>query len=112
VQRKPGKPGRTLGLTTGWALKMSLQRYGVEMLAGCHYEAIDDAGLHLTVDNQSRVLAADTIVLCAGQESERGLFDALCAKDVTPALIGGAEAAGELDALRAIDQGMRCAFGL
>lgn len=112
VQRKPGKPGRTLGLTTGWALKMSLQRYGVEMLAGCHYEAIDDAGLHLTVDNQSRVLAADTIVLCAGQESERGLFDALCAKDVTPTLIGGAEAAGELDALRAMDQGMRCALGL
>lgn len=112
VQRKPGKPGRTLGLTTGWALKMSLQRYGVEMLAGCHYEAIDDAGLHLTVDNQPRVLAADTIVLCAGQESERDLFDALCAKDVTPALIGGAEAAGELDALRAIDQGMRCALAL
>ncbi|MFZ3221765.1 MAG: NADPH-dependent 2,4-dienoyl-CoA reductase [Rugosibacter sp.] len=112
VQRKPGKHGRTLGLTTGWALKMSLQRYGVEMLAGCHYEAIDDKGLHLTVDNQACALAADTIVLCAGQESERGLFDALCAKDVTPALIGGAEEAGELDALRAIDQGMRCALGL
>lgn len=112
VQRKPGKPGRTLGLTTGWALKMSLQRYGVEMLAGCQYDAIDDVGLHLTVDNQARVLAADTIVLCAGQESERGLFDALCAKGVTPALIGGAEEAGELDALRAIDQGMRCALAL
>lgn len=112
VQRKPDKPGRTLGLTTGWALKMSLQRYGVEMLAGCQYETIDDAGLHLTMDNQARVFAADTIVLCAGQESERGLFDALCAKGVTPALIGGAEAAGELDALRAIDQGMRCALTL
>lgn len=112
VQRKPDKPGRTLGLTTGWALKMSLQRYGVEMLAGCQYESIDDAGLHLTVNNQARVLAADTIVLCAGQESERGLFDALHAKGITPTLIGGAEAAGELDALRAIDQGVRCALAL
>lgn len=112
VQRKPDKPGRTLGLTTGWALKMSLQRYGIEMLAGCQYEAIDDAGLHLTVNNQARVLAADTIVLCAGQESERRLFDALCMQGVRPAIIGGAEEAGELDALRAIDQGMRCALVL
>jgi len=112
VQRKPDKPGRTLGLTTGWALKMSLQRYGVEMLAGCQYESIDDAGLHLTVNSQARVLAADTIVLCAGQESERGLFEALHAKGITPTLIGGAEAAGELDALRAIDQGVRCALTL
>ncbi|MES2236422.1 MAG: NADPH-dependent 2,4-dienoyl-CoA reductase [Pseudomonadota bacterium] len=110
VQRKPDKPGRTLGLTTGWALKASLQRYGVEMLAGCHYERIDDAGLHLTVNGEAQVLAADTIVLCTGQETERSLFEALCALGVTPDLIGGADEAAELDALRAIDQGMRCAL--
>ncbi|HEY8855885.1 MAG TPA: NADPH-dependent 2,4-dienoyl-CoA reductase, partial [Rugosibacter sp.] len=112
VQRKPDKPGRTLGLTTGWALKISLQRYGVEMFSGCQYEAIDDAGLHLMVNNQPHVLAADHIVLCAGQESERSLFEALCMQGATPAIIGGAEEAGELDALRAIDQGIRCALAL
>lgn len=74
MQRKPDKPGRTLGLTTGWALKASLQRYGVQMLAGCHYERIDDAGLHLTVNGKAQVLVADTIVLCTGQETERSLF--------------------------------------
>jgi len=112
VQRKPGKPGRTLGLTTGWALKMSLQQHGVSFLAGCQYDAIDDEGLHLTVENQARVLAADTIVLCAGQESEQQLFLALRANGITPALIGGAKEAGELDALRAIDEGTRCAVNL
>ncbi|MCK9989169.1 MAG: 2,4-dienoyl-CoA reductase (NADPH2) [Rugosibacter sp.] len=112
VQRKPGKPGRTLGLTTGWALKMGLQKYGVEMLVDCRYERIDGHGLHLTVNAQPQVLAADTIVLCAGQASERGLFADLTARGVMPALIGGAQEAGELDALRAIDQGMRCALAL
>ncbi len=110
VQRKPDKPGRTLGLTTGWALKATLQRNGVEMLSGCRYERIDDAGLHIAIDNQARLLEADTIVVCAGQESERSLFDELCALDVQPDLIGGADLAAELDALRAIDQGTRLAL--
>lgn len=112
VQRKPGKPGRTLGLTTGWALKMSLQKYDVKMLTDCRYEKIDGEGLHLTVNAQPQVLAADTIVLCAGQTSERSLFAELTAHGVAPLLIGGAQEAGELDALRAIDQGMRCALAL
>lgn len=112
VQRKAEKPGRTLGLTTGWALKETLQRNGVKMLAGCHYERIDDAGLHVTIDNQPQLLEADTIVICAGQESERGLFDELRALGVKADAIGGAELAAELDALRAIDQGTRLALAI
>jgi len=112
VQRKPDKPGRTLGLTTGWALKEILQRNGVKMLSGCRYDGIDDAGLHVTIDGQAQLLPADTIVICAGQESERGLHDELRALGVNVATIGGAELAAELDALRAIDQGTRLALTL
>ncbi|WP_194726083.1 NADPH-dependent 2,4-dienoyl-CoA reductase [Noviherbaspirillum malthae] len=110
LQRKPEKPGRTLGLTTGWALKSSLAQSHVEMLSGCEYLQIDDAGLHLTVNGKPRLLEVDNIIICAGQESERGLADELSALGIKLSIIGGAELAAELDALRAIDQGTRLAM--
>ena len=41
---------------------------GVNMLAGVSYEKIDDQGLHLKVDGESRLLDVDNVVVCAGQE--------------------------------------------
>ena len=48
-------------------------------------------------------------MVCAGQESVRSLYDDLVARDPqrTVHLIGGADVAAELDAKRAIEQGMR-----
>ena len=54
----------------------------------------------------------DNIVLCAGQDSENALLAELRALGLTPDLIGGAELAAELDALRAIDQGTRLGLAL
>jgi 2,4-dienoyl-CoA reductase (NADPH2) len=48
-------------------------------------------------------------VVCAGQEERRDLQADLEAAGMTVHLIGGADKAGELDALRAIEQGMRLA---
>jgi len=110
LQRKPEKPGRRLGVTTGWVLRLELQKAGVKMIGGCGYERIDDDGLHITVGGERQVLPADTVVICAGQESERGLFDELNALGVAADIIGGAERTGELDAVRAIDQGVRLAM--
>jgi 2,4-dienoyl-CoA reductase (NADPH2) len=110
LQRKPGKPGRTLGVSTGWALKIGLARQQVRMLSGCSYERIDDAGLHLRVNGEARSLAVDSVIVCAGQESHRALHDELRARGIAADLIGGADVAEELDALRAIDQGMRLAL--
>ena len=110
LQRKPDKPGRTLGVSTGWALKLGLARQRVAMLSGCSYERIDDAGLHIRIDGEPRTLAVDSVIVCAGQESERTLHDALRARGVAADLIGGADLAEELDALRAIDQGTRLAW--
>ena len=110
LQRKPDKPGRTLGVSTGWALKLGLARSGVQMLSGCSYEGIDDAGLHLNIGGKSRTLAVDSVVICAGQERERSLYDALCDRGIAADVIGGADVAEELDALRAIDQGTRLAW--
>jgi 2,4-dienoyl-CoA reductase (NADPH2) len=112
LQRRPEKPGRSLGLSTGWALRARLEQRGLQTLSGCSYERIDDAGLHLRVNGEARLLEVDTVVICAGQESENTLVAQLRDLGIQPDVIGGAELASELDALRAIDQGTRLAMAL
>ncbi len=112
LQRKPEKPGRALGLSTGWALRAQLDRRGLTTLSGCSYRRIDDAGLHLLVSGEAQLLDVDTVVICAGQDSDNGLAAELRRVGIEPAVIGGAEQAAELDALRAIDQGTRVAMAL
>ena len=82
------------------------------MLSGCSYERIDDAGLHLRVNGEPHVLDVDTIVICAGQDSENTLATELRELGLAPEVIGGAELAAELDALRAIDQGTRLGLAI
>ncbi|EPX86966.1 NADPH-dependent 2,4-dienoyl-CoA reductase [Salipiger mucosus] len=112
LQRKAEKPGKRLGKTTGWIHRAALKMKGVEMRTGVTYEGIDDAGLHLSTGDGPEVVACDTVVLCAGQESARGLADALAEAGVPCHVIGGADVAAELDAKRAIDQGTRLAAAL
>lgn len=112
IQRKSGKVGAGLGRTTGWIHRVELRHRGVATIAGAVYDRIDDEGLHLTVDGSPTVLPVDTVVLCAGQEPRRELYDALRAAGASTHLIGGADVAAELDAKRAIDQGTRLAATL
>ncbi|GGF69111.1 NADPH-dependent 2,4-dienoyl-CoA reductase [Mameliella alba] len=115
LQRKAERPGKRLGKTTGWIHRAALKMKGVEMRSGVNYERIDDAGLHVSYGEareRPEVIACDTIVLCAGQVSERTLADALEAKGIETHVIGGADVAAELDAKRAIDQGTRLAAAL
>lgn len=108
-QRKPESLGKNLGKSTGWILKAKLRKADVAMTAGASYQAVDDQGLHYSVDGETRVLDADTVILCAGQLSNRTLFDELIKRGVNAHVIGGADVAAELDALRAIDQATRLA---
>lgn len=120
VQRKTSRHGRDLGKTTGWVHRTTLRDAGVEMLGGVGYERIDDDGLHLRIGSdggsdggpQRRTLAVDTVVLCTGQESVRGLADDLTAAGVARHVIGGADVAAELDAKRAIKQATELAATL
>ncbi|MFI7103653.1 FAD-dependent oxidoreductase [Streptomyces sp. NPDC050161] len=109
LQRRTTKVGAGLGRTTGWIHRTELRHRGVTLHAGADYHLIDDAGLHVTVGGERQVLAVDTVVLCAGQEPRRELYDALTAAGHPARLIGGADVAAELDAKRAIDQGTRLA---
>ena len=110
LQRKSGRMGRGLGVSTGWVLRLLLARRRVAQVTGVAYRRIDDAGVHIAVEGQERAIPADTIVICAGQEPARSLYDELAAHGVKAHLIGGAERAAELDAMRAIDQGTRLAY--
>jgi 2,4-dienoyl-CoA reductase (NADPH2) len=115
LQRKAEKHGKRLGKTTGWIHRASLKMKEVNFVGGVNYERIDQDGLHVSFGEAREnptLIAADTIVLCAGQVSERSLADALEARGLTPHVIGGADVAAELDAKRAIDQGTRLAATL
>ena len=109
LQRRAEKPGRNLGKTTGWIHRASLASKGVRMMGGVSYDSITEDGLWITRDGKSELLAVDTVVLCAGQVPERGLANRLTAAGIMVDIIGGADVAAELDAKRAIDQGVRLA---
>ena len=115
LQRKNERLGKRLGKTTGWIHRAALKMKNVEMIGGVNYERIDGDGLHVSFGEtreNPRLIEADTIVLCAGQVSDRSLADALEAKGVSCHVIGGADVAAELDAKRAINQGTRLALTL
>jgi 2,4-dienoyl-CoA reductase (NADPH2) len=112
LQRKSEKLGKRLGKTTGWIHRAGLQMKNVQMVGGVNYEKIDADGLHVShgeTRENPKLIAVDTIVLCAGQLPERSLADELIALGQSVHVIGGADVAAELDAKRAIDQGTRLA---
>ncbi|MDP3968011.1 MAG: NADPH-dependent 2,4-dienoyl-CoA reductase [Nocardioides sp.] len=118
LQRKSTSIGKGLGKTSGWAHRAVLRDSGVQMLPGVVYERVDHEGLHIRVGatddepGEPRVLDVDHVVVCTGQESERGLYDDLLAAGVRAHLVGGADVAAELDAKRAIRQGTEIAASL
>jgi 2,4-dienoyl-CoA reductase (NADPH2) len=109
LQRKQSRMGASLGKTTGWIHRTTLKKAGVEMLSGVKYERIDDHGLHITHQGSCRSLEVDHVILCAGQDPNRALADELKSSGILLHVIGGADKARELDAERAIRQGMQLA---
>lgn len=114
-QRSHDAPGKHMGATTGWALKAELAAQQVKFVVGVDYTAIEDDGLHYRerdaktgeVSADEKVFECDSVVLCAGQLSQRGIYDRLVELGVNAHLIGGAKEARGLDALHAIEEGLR-----
>jgi len=112
LQRKAQKLGKGLGKTTGWIHRATLKMKHVKMIGGVNYEKIDRDGVHITYGEAREnptVIAADTVILCAGQQPERTLAEAITANGGSVTIIGGADVAAELDAKRAIAQGTKLA---
>jgi len=110
LQRTQGRPGARLNKTTGWVHRATLKNKQVTMLGGVNYDRFDEQGLHITADGKPQLLPVDNVIVCAGQEPNRSLADALTELGHPRVhVIGGAEVAAELDAKRAIAQGTRLA---
>ena len=115
LQRSDKRPGASLALTTGWIKRDKAQRFGVRILTGVTTQRIDDAGLHyITTDGRSSTLPFDSVIVCAGQEPVRELEAQLrhAAPSLPVYVVGGADAAAELDARRAIEQASRLALDM
>lgn len=48
------------------------------MIPGVSYNKVDDEGLHVTIDGESRLLEVDHVIVCAGQEPLKELQASLC----------------------------------
>jgi 2,4-dienoyl-CoA reductase (NADPH2) len=112
LKRSKGKHGKDLGKTTGWIHRSSLTMKRVNMLAQCTYERVDDAGLHITIAGEARVLDVESVVICAGQVPLNTLGDELTAAGVKVHVVGGALNAKELDAKRAIKEAWEVAVAI
>lgn len=109
LQRKTTKFGQGLGKTTGWIHRQSLRDKGIRMIGGVAYEKVSDRGLHITINEKEEILKVDSIILCAGQVSNNELYGPLESAGKNVHIIGGAKRAMEIDAKRAIDDGVRLA---
>ena len=112
MQRRSGSVGKGPGKTTGWIHKRTLEKRGVNMLAGVEYLKVSDEGLYIRHNDEVKLLDVDQVLMCAGQVSVNELVDTLIKANITHHVIGGAEHAGELDAKRAIRQGVELAANL
>lgn len=109
LQRKNERLGKRLGKTTGWIHRQNLKKKGVQTIGGVSYKKIDDLGLHIELNGQSKLIEVDNVIICAGQQSNDKLSNMLLASDKVVHVIGGAFEARELDARFAIDQATRLA---
>lgn len=112
MQRRSGSVGKGPGKTTGWIHKRTLEKRGVNMLAGVEYLKVSDEGLYIRHNDEVKLLDVDQVLMCTGQVSVNELVDTLIKANITHHVIGGAEHAGELDAKRAIRQGVELAANL
>ena len=106
--------GKDLGKTSGWAHRAVLKQSGVEQVSGAYVRPHRRRRPAPHRRRRAHGCSRSTTWWCApGQESVRSLYDELV--DLDPErqvhLIGGADVAAELDAKRAIEQGMRLAAG-
>ena len=106
LKRSLGKFGKSLGKTTGWIHRMMLKKANVNLIQGVEYDKIDDEGLHISAKGKEHCIKVDSIIICAGQVSNKSLYENCVEAGIKTSIIGGAREAGELDAKAAIREGV------
>jgi len=108
LMRRGTRVGEHIGPSTRWAVVQELRMAGVEILTGIAYERIEPGAVVIRdAGGAERRVAADTVVIAAGQQPETALARSLAGAGRPHVLIGGAAGAAELDAERAFREGAR-----
>jgi len=106
LMRRGTRVGERIGPSTRWAVVQELRMAGVEILTGVAYERIEPGAVVIRdADGAERRVAADTVVIAAGQEPQTALARSLAGAGRPHLVIGGAAGAAELDAERAFREG-------
>ncbi len=106
LMRRGSRVGERIGPSTRWAVVQELRMAGVEILTGVAYERIEPGAVLIRdAEGAERRVAADTVVIAAGQEPETALARSLAGAGRPHVVIGGAAGAAELDAERAFREG-------
>jgi len=113
VMRRSGRVGSGIGRTTRWVWLDALKHAGVETRTGLSYRRITLEGVEIELeDGTVETIAADRVVIAAGQERRDELRPLLERLEVPHRVVGGAENPSELNAVRAFGDGLRAGYDL
>jgi 2,4-dienoyl-CoA reductase (NADPH2) len=113
LMKRSGRVGSGIGRTTRWVWLDALKHAGVETRTGLSYRQITPEGVEIELgDGGVEMIAADTVVIAAGQERRDELRPLLERLQVRHRVIGGALNPSELNAVRAFGDGLRAAHEL
>jgi 2,4-dienoyl-CoA reductase (NADPH2) len=113
LMRRGAIIGEGIGKTSRWAVLRALRAAGVRTLPNVSYDKIVPGGIRVrTADGSDLTIAADTVVIAAGQQRNDSLLEPIRALGVPFRVVGGAKDASELNAVRAFEEGLRAAHEL
>jgi 2,4-dienoyl-CoA reductase (NADPH2) len=113
MMRREGRIGAGIGRTTRWVWLDALKHAGVETRTGLAYRRITSEGVEIAMeDGTVETIAAERVVIAAGQERRDELRPLLERLGVPYRVVGGAENPSELNAVRAFGDGLRAAYAL
>ncbi|MDQ1017841.1 oxidoreductase [Streptomyces afghaniensis] len=108
ILSRSARIGSGMGRSTRWAVLASLRRRGVRVRTGIRYQEIVPGGVVIgTPDGKTETIAAETVVIAAGQERDTAVPELLERAGVPFRTAGSA--AGGHDAVEAFAQGVRAA---
>ncbi|WP_197964409.1 FAD-dependent oxidoreductase [Kocuria sp. TGY1127_2] len=109
LMRRSGRFGQGTGKTTRWVNVGVLRDAGVSMLNDLDYVGITHDAVEISREGKTERIPANTVVVCAGQESSDPLSARLEATGVPFEVVGGAREARAVDAVRATSEGLAAA---
>jgi 2,4-dienoyl-CoA reductase (NADPH2) len=113
LMRRSGRVGSGIGVSTRWVWLDALKHAGVETRTGLSYRRITAEGVEIETDDGAvETIAADRVVIAAGQERRDELRPLLERLEIPHRVVGGAENPSELNAVRAFGDGLRAAYEL